>query len=50
MAVNFGDAAVSVAASGELLFTTPAAASVTASTLHLPPHAGALVRLDAAST
>jgi maltooligosyltrehalose trehalohydrolase len=50
MAVNFGDAAASVAASGELLFTTPAAASVTASTLHLPPHAGALVRLDAAST
>ena len=50
LAVNFGDAATSVAASGELLFTTPAGASVTASTLDLPPHSGALVRLDVAST
>ena len=50
LAVNFGDAAASVAVSGELLFTTPAGASVTASTLDLPPHAGALVGLDSAST
>ncbi len=46
LAVNFGDAAASVAASGELLFTTPAGASVTREGLDLPPHAGALVRLD----
>jgi maltooligosyltrehalose trehalohydrolase len=50
LAVNFGDTAASVAASGELLFTTPTAASVTPSGLHLPPHAGALLRLDAAAT
>ncbi len=50
LAVNFGDASAAVAASGELLFTTPAGASVAASTLDLPPHAGALVRLDTART
>jgi len=50
LAVNVGSAAASVAAVGELLFTTPTAATVTASALHLPPHAGALLRLDAAAT
>jgi maltooligosyltrehalose trehalohydrolase len=49
LAVNFGDATTSVAASGELLFTTPTAASLTAAGLSLPPHAGALVMLDATS-
>jgi maltooligosyltrehalose trehalohydrolase len=48
LAVNFGDAETSVAATGDLLFTTPAGASATATGLRLPPHAGALVRLDAA--
>jgi maltooligosyltrehalose trehalohydrolase len=50
LAVNFGERPASVAASGALLFTTPTRASVTASGLNLPPHAGALLRLDAAST
>ncbi len=49
LVVNFGDAERSVAASGELLFTTPSGASLTADGLSLPPHAGALLRLDAAS-
>ena len=47
LAVNFGDHPASVAASGALLFTTPAGASVTAAGLTLPAHAGALLRLDA---
>jgi maltooligosyltrehalose trehalohydrolase len=50
LAVNFGDTTTSVAASGQLLFTTPTRASVTAAGLVLPPHAGALLRLDAGST
>ncbi len=50
LAVNFGEATASVPASGELLFTTPAGATVTATGLSLPPHAGALLRLDARST
>ena len=47
LAVNFGGATSSVTASGELLFTTPAGASVTPQGLDLPAHAGALLRLDA---
>jgi maltooligosyltrehalose trehalohydrolase len=50
LAVNFGDTPASVAASGELVFTTPTGATVTASGLDLPPHVGALLRLDAAAT
>jgi maltooligosyltrehalose trehalohydrolase len=50
LAVNFGDRAASVAASGTLLFTTPAGASLTATGLSLPPHAGAVLRLDAVSS
>ena len=50
LAVNFGDRPASVAMSGELLFTTPAGASVTATGLGLPPHAGALLRIEAMST
>ena len=50
LAVNFGDDTASVAAHGALLFTTPTGASVTAAGLSLPPHAGALLRLDAVST
>ncbi len=50
LAVNFGEGTASVAASGELLFTTPSGASLTATGLSLPPHAGALLRLDAGST
>jgi len=51
LGLNFGDTRAAVTAvHGELLFTTPAGASVTASGLDLPPHAGALVRLDAAAT
>ena len=46
VAVNLGDDPASVPASGELLFTTPTAASLGTSGLVLPPHAGALVRLD----
>jgi maltooligosyltrehalose trehalohydrolase len=49
LAVNFGDTAASLPASGELLFATPAGASVTASGLGLPAHAGALLRLDASA-
>jgi maltooligosyltrehalose trehalohydrolase len=46
VAVNLGDEPASVPASGELLFTTPTAASLGTSGLALPRHAGALVRLD----
>jgi maltooligosyltrehalose trehalohydrolase len=46
LAVNFGDAATSVATSGELLFSTPSGPAVTASGLSIPPHGGVLVRLD----
>jgi maltooligosyltrehalose trehalohydrolase len=49
LAVNLADSPAVLAVSGELLFTTPAGASVTASGLDLPPHAGALLRLDAAT-
>jgi maltooligosyltrehalose trehalohydrolase len=50
LAVNFGDRPAAVAASGVLLFTTPTGATVTETELDLPPHAGALLRLDAMST
>ena len=46
LAVNFGDAATVVAASGELLFTTPSGAAHDERGLVLPPHAGVLLRLD----
>jgi maltooligosyltrehalose trehalohydrolase len=46
VAVNLGDAPASVAATGDLLFTTPTPSSLDGSGLTLPPHAGALVRLD----
>ncbi|HET9842712.1 MAG TPA: malto-oligosyltrehalose trehalohydrolase, partial [Nocardioides sp.] len=44
IAVNFGSAAVHLAARGELLFTTPTAATVDAGGLTLPPHGGVLLR------
>ena len=47
--MNFGTSPATLAASGELLFTTPGGACLSAAGLDLPPHAGALVRLDAAS-
>jgi maltooligosyltrehalose trehalohydrolase len=47
LAVNFGDRPATVATSGDLLFTTPTPASVAPTGLTLPPHAGALLRLDA---
>jgi maltooligosyltrehalose trehalohydrolase len=43
IAVNFADAPATVPASGELLFTTPSAATLGPGGLALPPHAGALV-------
>jgi maltooligosyltrehalose trehalohydrolase len=46
IAVNFGEAPATVAASGALLFSTPSEPVVTASGLELPPHAGVLLRLD----
>jgi maltooligosyltrehalose trehalohydrolase len=46
IAVNFGEDPASVPASGTLLFTTPTAATLRGEGLALPPHAGALVRLD----
>ena len=46
VAVNFGDAAASVPASGSLLFHTPSVPDVTPSGVRLPPHAGALLRVD----
>jgi maltooligosyltrehalose trehalohydrolase len=45
IAVNFSGVAASVSAYGDLLFTTPTAATVTDG-LHLPPHTGALLRTD----
>ena len=44
--VNVGGAAADIELSGEheVLFTTPAGASLVADGLTLPPHAGALVR------
>jgi maltooligosyltrehalose trehalohydrolase len=47
LVVNFGDAAVTVAARGDLLFTTPTPATTTADGLVLAAHCGALLRLDA---
>jgi maltooligosyltrehalose trehalohydrolase len=46
IAVNFSDARVGLPQTGELLFTTPSAALSTTDCIELPPHAGALVRLD----
>jgi maltooligosyltrehalose trehalohydrolase len=46
VAVNFGDRPASVPTAGVLLFTTPTVATVHGKRLVLPPHAGALVRLD----
>jgi len=46
LAVNFGDAAVALPATGELLFTTPTPATVDGTGVVLPPHAGVLMRLD----
>jgi hypothetical protein len=40
---------VSVDASGDLLFTTPTAAMVRGTAISLPPHVGALIRLDESS-
>jgi maltooligosyltrehalose trehalohydrolase len=47
LAVNFGEAPATVQARGDLLFTTPTAATATEGGLLLPPHAGALIRLAA---
>jgi hypothetical protein len=44
--VNVGEEPASVEVGGELLFTTPTPATLDADGLHLPPHAGALLRLD----
>ncbi|HEY3531346.1 MAG TPA: malto-oligosyltrehalose trehalohydrolase [Nocardioides sp.] len=44
IAVNVGTAPATLPAAGELLFTTPTAASIDADGLTLPPHAGALLR------
>jgi maltooligosyltrehalose trehalohydrolase len=44
IAVNFGSADAVLPESGEILFTTPTAASVGADGLSLPPHAGVLLR------
>jgi maltooligosyltrehalose trehalohydrolase len=44
IAVNFGDRPVELRAAGELLFTTPTAATLHGPVLSLPPHAGALLR------
>jgi maltooligosyltrehalose trehalohydrolase len=46
IAANFGAAPATVPASGELLFTTPSAATLGPNGLALPPHAGALVGPD----
>jgi maltooligosyltrehalose trehalohydrolase len=45
LAVNFADVPATVDARGELLFTTPTAATSVPAGLLLSPHAGALVRL-----
>jgi maltooligosyltrehalose trehalohydrolase len=47
LAVNFSAQASRVAASGEILFTTPTWAICRDGGVTLPPHAGVLVRLDA---
>jgi maltooligosyltrehalose trehalohydrolase len=44
IAVNFGEAPVTLAEQGEVLFTTPTAATVSDGTTSLPPHAGLLLR------
>jgi maltooligosyltrehalose trehalohydrolase len=44
IAVNFGSAPAIVPTSGELVFTTPAGATLVADGLTLPAHAGALLR------
>jgi maltooligosyltrehalose trehalohydrolase len=46
IAVNFSDVRTTLPESGELLFTTPTAATVGPEGLVLPPHAGALIRLS----
>jgi maltooligosyltrehalose trehalohydrolase len=46
IAVNFSDVPVTLRGAGELLFTTPTPATLDASGLTMPPHAGGLVRLD----
>jgi len=46
LAVNFGDSATTVGVTGEVLFTTPSAATLDDRGLRLPPHAGVLVRLS----
>jgi maltooligosyltrehalose trehalohydrolase len=45
LAVNFGDAAITVPETGELLFTTPTPAAFDETGVVLPPHGGALIRL-----
>ena len=44
IAVNFGEAPVTLAEQGEVLFTTPTPATVSDGTTSLPPHAGLLLR------
>jgi maltooligosyltrehalose trehalohydrolase len=44
IAVNFGSTLAHLPQTGELLFTTPTAATVAAGGLTLPPHAGVLLR------
>jgi maltooligosyltrehalose trehalohydrolase len=44
VAVNFGSAPATLTETGELLFTTPTAATLAEDALSLPPHSGALVR------
>ncbi|HEX3221890.1 MAG TPA: malto-oligosyltrehalose trehalohydrolase [Nocardioides sp.] len=46
LAVNFSDRRVGLPETGVLLFTTPSPAVSTPDAILLPPHAGALVRLD----
>jgi maltooligosyltrehalose trehalohydrolase len=46
IAVNFGAAPATLPTFGELIFTTPTAATTGPEGLVLPPHAGALVRLE----
>ncbi|HEX4687803.1 MAG TPA: malto-oligosyltrehalose trehalohydrolase, partial [Nocardioides sp.] len=47
LAVNFSDATATLPVTGDLLFTSPTAASVAPDGLVLPGHAGVLLRLDA---
>jgi maltooligosyltrehalose trehalohydrolase len=44
VAVNFGTEAARVAATGEVLFTTPTPVTVEAASTVLPPHTGVLLR------